>query len=280
MPKAKGKKQRPKVVPERANVPVARTAWSTAPAQIKTWRRCHRTMAEAASRYEPAGEGEWRLALMGDSITESWLGSAFCHPIGRARNVPKALADTLGQRWTRPLVLGIAADHTQHLLFRLKDGELSPAMATDPRMVSVVLIGTNNLGRGHSAAETAAGIEAVASHLLTATRGRVLVNAILPRGDAAKRVHADTLVGVDASGRARRSFAPLIGRTNAAFNASAGRLAARYPGRLQLIDCGEPFRLGDGVHVELMPDTLHPNAAGSRLWAGCLSNALTAWLSG
>ena len=44
------------------------------------------------------------------------------------------------------MVLGIAADHTQHLLWRLSNGELSAPMAADPNLIAVLLIGTNNLG--------------------------------------------------------------------------------------------------------------------------------------
>ena len=55
------------------------------------------------------------------------------------------LQETLGPRWGLPTVLGIAADHTQHLLWRLADGELSATMAADPQLVYVVQIGEQAL---------------------------------------------------------------------------------------------------------------------------------------
>ena len=223
--KKKGAKKKKGPEPEAAHLPVARTAWSTAAAQLKSWGRCHDILAAAATAYVP-GVATSRLALVGDSITESWRGTSICRTMGRCRGVPDVLAETLGKRWPQPVVLGIAADHTQHLLWRLAHGELSSAMATDPKIISVLLIGTNNLGRGHSAAETLAGIDAVAERLLTGTRGRLLVNALLPRGDAAKRKYADTRVGTTPEGAPHRQSRP---RSSALLTPAAAAALLRRP---------------------------------------------------
>ncbi|KAL1511369.1 hypothetical protein AB1Y20_006171 [Prymnesium parvum] len=262
-----------KSVREEAHLPVARTEWSTAPSQLKQWRRCHEVLVQEAQGYAPGARGA-RLVLIGDSITESWRGTSICRPIGRCRGVPDVLRETLASQWPSPAVLGIAADHTQHVLWRMMHGELTSAMRNDPMLISVLLIGTNNLGRGHSAAETVAGIDAVVDLLLKQTKGMVLVNALFPRGDAAKRKYADTVIGTAANGRPIRSFAPLIGNVNAALNASIAARRELYARRVTFIDCSEPFKLGQGVRTDLMPDTLHPNAQGYRLWADCLTPAL------
>ena len=48
-----------------------------------------------------------------------------------------------------------------------------------------------------------------------------------------------------------------------------------YPNRIGYVDCGQPYRNGEhDVRTDLMPDTLHPNAKGYMLWAGCLADAL------
>ena len=55
--------------------------------------------------------------------------------------------------------------------------------------------------------------------LLTNTRGRVLLNALLPRGDSERRPHAE-IIGRWADGRPRRSLSPSIARVNQRLNAS------------------------------------------------------------
>uniref|UniRef100_A0A7S3S1M9 SGNH hydrolase-type esterase domain-containing protein n=1 Tax=Emiliania huxleyi TaxID=2903 RepID=A0A7S3S1M9_EMIHU len=213
----RSKHHRGGVPPEPADAPVLRTAWSTRLVPhnefMGPWERCHATLVNDARAYRATGRPQ--IALLGDSITESWRGTGLCRKLGRCQGVPGVLQATLGARWPQPTVLGIAADHTQHLLWRLADGELSPAMASDPQLAFVVLIGTNNLGRGHTPKETVAGVVAVAGTLLNQTQGRVLLNALLPRGDGNKRKKAAPVVGSAADGSPVRSFSPLITKVNA-----------------------------------------------------------------
>ena len=56
---------------------------------------------------------------------------------------------------------------------------------------------------------------AVAGTLLNQTQGRVLLNALLPRGDGNKRKKAAPVVGSAADGSPFRSFSPLITKVNA-----------------------------------------------------------------
>ena len=266
--------------PEEADVPSPRTAWSGTPRFRRQWTACQKRMVEAAGLYVQAPADEHRLVLLGDSITESWRGASICVQMPRARAVPDVLARTLAARWPSPVVLGIGGDMTQHVLWRLSEGgELTPTMAADPRLVTVVLIGTNNLGRGHDATQTVAGVVAVARHLLEHTRGKVVLNALFPRGDGAKRSHAP-MTADPAGGPPRRTFLPLIARVNAALNASAsGALAKAFPGRLSYVDCSAVYfsrrpNADEEVKVRLMPDKLHPNALGHKIWAECLNDAI------
>ena len=50
--------------------------------------------------------------------------------------------------------------------WRMAHGELSAGMAADPRLLAVLLIGTNNLGRKHTPAQTVRGVLACARRLL------------------------------------------------------------------------------------------------------------------
>jgi len=103
-------------------------------------------------------------------------------------------------------------------------------MASDPQLAFVVLIGTNNLGRGHTPEETVAGVVAVAGTLLNQTQGRVLLNALLPRGDGNKRKKAAPVVGSAADGSPVRSFSPLITKVNAGLRSWAEADAPRRVG--------------------------------------------------
>lgn len=271
---------------ETSDVPSPRTAWSVHnKKELATWHSCHGALVSDATAYMAAPVTERRLVLFGDSITESWRGTSYGRKIPRAVGVRGVLNTTLGRRWPSPLPLGIAADCTQHLLWRMAHGELSPAMAADPRLTAVLLIGTNNLGKGHSVGETVRGIVACAHYLLNATRGRLLVNALLPRGDTRRGR------GSKRKGRGALGFVEDIAAVNAALNGSLqNELAVTFPERVRYVDCGASFHSvaqpmdtmkarRDVVRRELMPDRLHPNAAGHQLWGECLVGALVsaAW---
>ena len=62
---------------------------------------------------------------------------------------------------------------------------MAVVQARDPQLLVSLLIGTNNLGHGHPPEATGQGVIAVARRLLTVTRGKLLINALLPRGVAA-----------------------------------------------------------------------------------------------
>jgi hypothetical protein len=271
--------------------------------ELNTWRACHESMRIAAATYTPAVEQHKpRLVLFGDSITESWRGTSYCKTMPRTRGVPGVLNSTLAKHWPSPLPLAISADCTQHLLWRLQAGEFTPLMKNDPWLNVNLLIGTNNLGHGHSVGDTTRGILAVASYLLNATRTRLLINALLPRGDKRKRRHSRT-----ASSGTSHYTDDVVAVNSALEKAVASHLQRLYPSRVSYVDCGAPFYTqspakkstaadlglaaaasGAGpqagiapastrpeiVRRDLMPDRLHPNAAGHELWGACIVQAL------
>ena len=273
---------------ERATISSPRTPWSSRSAnQSRRWFAYQTSLVHDAATYK-SGKSS-RLVLMGDSITEAWRGTSYGSPTRRADGVPAVLNETLARQWPpKPLALAISGDQTQHVLWRVANGELNEAMATDPQLLVSLLIGTNNLGKGHLPEEAHAGVVAVARLLLERTRGKLLVNALLPRGDGRSLLPALCPPRCAKGGKPFKSFMPAVRKVNALLAASTASLAREFPGRVGYVDCGGPFlvsgaQAGGGgggeveeeeVPIELMPDRLHPNAMGHRLMAKCLGNAL------
>jgi len=268
---------------ERSDSASPRTPWSSRRRrQISRWHEYQQQLARVCSQYQPASpyDDRSRLVLLGDSITEAWGGTSYGEPVERAAGAPLVLQQTLAQRWMDPFVLGISGDQTQHLLWRLSHGELSGPMAADPRLLVVLLIGTNNLGAGHAPEDVARGVLAVANAVLNRTRGRVLVNALLPRGDGAHTLARLCPPRCNADGQPYESFTPAIHEVNSLVAAAIGRLARSSSLRARFVDCGSSFIAPEGteseVVKELMPDRLHPNARGHRIWARCLTDDIIA----
>ena len=228
--------------PELSTVESPRTSWSSKRAgQIGRWFDWQQQLAVEAANYQPSSpyDARARIVLLGDSITEAWRGSSYGEPRIDRAELPDVLQETLAQRWPSPLVLGISGDQTQHLLWRIAHGEISQGMADDPRLLVVVLIGTNNLAAGHSPEEVADGIHAVTERLLNSTRGRVLVNAVFPRGDGLRAPAQLCPPRCAKNGRPLRSFRPSIDRVNYLLNRSIqSKLQRDHPDRLRFIDCG------------------------------------------
>ncbi|XP_042874101.1 platelet-activating factor acetylhydrolase IB subunit alpha2-like [Penaeus japonicus] len=92
----------------------------------------------------------------------------------------------LWEKWFAPmhsLNFGIGGDQTQHVLWRLKNGELE---CIRPKAV-VVLVGTNN--HGHSAQEVAGGITEICHTIRDKQpKSYIIVLTLLPRGEKPNRL--------------------------------------------------------------------------------------------
>ena len=190
-------------------------------------------------------KGQTDVVFLGDSITESYRGTDFNQPCpqDRCAGVPAIFRKHFGRR---ALALGIAADETQHLLWRLKDGEMG---SLQPRAV-VVLMGTNNFGIGNmSSLEVAQGVAAVVEVLLQRDRSsEVLVMGVLPRAK-------------------HGTFRVRIRRANALLQTMCA-----HNNRLTFVDCSQVFMGPDRVlNRSRMDDLLHPNAVGlDAMFGECL----------
>ncbi len=137
--------------------------------------------------------------------------------------------------------LGIGGDRTQHVLWRLQNGNLE---GISPKL-AVVMIGTNNSG-SNTPQQIADGIKAILDELhKRCPKTKVLLLAIFPRGETPDD--------------ARRKV-----------NEAANQIIAKYADnqRVFYLDIGPKFLAEDGtLSREIMPDLLHLNQKSYTIWA-------------
>lgn len=174
-----------------------------------------------------AKAGNVDLLFMGDSITEGWGGA------GR-----KAW-----EKYFAPLKaanFGIGGDRTQHVIWRLRHGELE---GIQPKLM-VLMIGTNN---GDSAEDVALGIKTIIKDVSERSPAtRILLLAIFPRG--AKP-------------------------TDRVKNEATNKIIAGYADNRKVVymDIGPGFLQPDGtLTTDIMPDLLHLSEKGYQIWADAI----------
>jgi N-acetylglucosamine-6-sulfatase len=217
----------------RSTVPTARN-------ELAWWATRHQEkLDEVAARAAAV-----RLVFVGDSITHNW-----------ERRQPELWQAHYARHGA--LNLGYSGDRTEHVLWRLHNGEWPAEL--QPR-VAVLMIGTNNTGHGagQPAAETAAGIRLIVEDIRDrAPDTEIILLAIFPRGataDDPRRLRNDEI---------NRIIAGELG----------GRAKVHY------VDIGAVFLDADGNLPEsIMPDFLHPDTRGYELWAEALQPHLRAML--
>ena len=198
-----------------------------------------------------ADRGHVPLLFLGDSITEGWLGLGLTPDGGSAT----AAIWSARYRSRRAANFGIGGDHVEHLLWRLRHGELA---GIDPVAV-VLLIGTNNLGLDPPAA-IAEGIAAVVLEIRRrCPRSVILVMALTPRGVTI--------------GHGRMPISDLPDPRIAEINRLLAPLD-RLP-RVTLLDFGDLILGPDGrLDRALQPDYLHFSSLGYQRWAEAIEPTL------
>jgi lysophospholipase L1-like esterase len=185
-----------------------------------------------------AHQGDVDLVFVGDSITHGWDGP------GRAvwNNY---YSDRKAQN------LGVNGDRTQHVLWRLENGNLE---GIQPK-VAVLMIGVNN-SWGDSAQEIVAGVTAVVNKLQTKVPGiQILLLDILPNGQTFNEKRG-MLLQVNQTVRKLHDGKNII-----------------------YLPIGHYFLEQDGsISASIMPDYVHPSAAGYEIWASQMETTLASLL--
>jgi lysophospholipase L1-like esterase len=117
----------------------------------------------------------------------------------------------------------------------------------------MLMIGTNNLGNKQSPEDTILGITAIVKELREKLpESKILLLAVFPRG-----------------AKADDPFRAQIKQVNEAIAKLDDGKNVKY------LDIGEKFLAPDGeLTKEIMPDALHPNAKGYKIWADAVGPSL------
>jgi lysophospholipase L1-like esterase len=195
-----------------------------------SWMDLHHRFVERAK------QGNVSLLFLGDSITQGWNDNDVWKRFYGPRN---------------PANFGIGGDRTQHVLWRIQNGELD---GIEPKVV-VLMIGTNNASSA-SADEIAQGITAIVEELRhRLPNAKILLLGVFPRGE-----------NPDA--------------TREKLDAVNAKIAGLDDGtHVKFLDIGKKFLNEDGtISREVMPDYLHLSSKGYRIWADAMEPTLWSML--
>jgi len=180
--------------------------------------------------------GNCDIEFIGDSITQGWEG--------RGTNVWQ---EFYGRRKT--INFGVSGDRIQNVLWRFEQGQLDGIKAR----VAVVMIGTNNSNKDdNTEADILEGVTAIVQQIRTRQPDtKILLLGIFPRG---------------------KTFSPQRGKI-LQVNQALARLDDGS--HIFYLDFGAQYLENDGsISKSIMPDFLHPNEAGYRIWAKAIEPKL------
>lgn len=214
-------------------------ATTPAPRDPEGWKARHESMNRKAK------EEKWEVVFMGDSITQGWEGAG-----------KEVWKQYYGDRHAGNL--GISGDRTEHLAWRLINGNLE---GQTPK-VAVVMIGTNNLGNTkHSPEAVIKGIEKVVATIREQTPStQILLLGVFPRGEQPDNPFRAQIKQV---------------------NDSIRKLADEEDSHVHFLDIASAFLEEDGsLSKKVMPDFLHLSPAGYERWAMAIEPSLEKLLKG
>ena len=180
--------------------------------------------------------GDYDLEFIGDSITQGWEGAG--------KNVWQ---NYYGSR--KCLNFGVGGDRTQHVLWRFENGQLEGVKVR----VAVVMIGTNNSkNEDNTEADILAGVQAIVQQIRTRQPDtKIILLGIFPRGKTFSVQRGKIL-------QVNQALARLDDGKNILY-----------------LDFGSQLIENDGsISKNIMPDALHPNEAGYKIWAATIEPKL------
>lgn len=189
----------------------------------KGWLKRHEGFVEIAKK------GGVDVLFLGDSITDAWRGKA-AQPTWDKHFAPLKAAN-----------FGIGGDRTEHVLWRIQNGELEGIM---PKAV-VLMIGTNNTG-ANSAEQIAEGITVIVKTIREKSpQSKVLLLGVFPRDPKADTPRREKIKKIN----------EIISKLD------DGGKTVKY------LDIGDKFLQSDGTLTkDIMPDFLHLSARGYEIW--------------
>jgi beta-glucosidase len=197
----------------------------------EAWKKRHESFNARVAK------GKVDLLMIGDSITHGWESSG-----------KKVWEKYYSRR--NAVNLGISGDRTQHVLWRLENGNIK---GVSPKL-AVIMIGTNNAA-SNSAKEIYEGVAAIVAKLQKELpEMKILVLAIFPRG-----INDDD---------ARRKN-----------NMAANKMIAKLHNgkKVSFLDINAAFLAKDAKRTltkEVMPDRLHPREKGYGIWAKAMESKI------
>jgi lysophospholipase L1-like esterase len=194
------------------------------------WMEMHRSFLAQTKK------GPIDLLFLGDSITQGWNENTVWQRYYGSRHAAN---------------FGIGGDRTQHVLWRIQNGELD---GIEPKL-TVLMIGTNNLN-DDTPDEIAQGIKTIVAELRSRLpKTQVLLLGVFPRSPKP-----------DPARERIKTINEKIARLDDGSH-------VRY------LDISKAFLNADGtISPEVMPDYLHLSTKGYRIWAEAMEPTLWSML--
>jgi lysophospholipase L1-like esterase len=190
----------------------------------KGWMKRHEGFVEIAKK------GGVDVLFLGDSITDGW----------RKQQAWKKYFEPL-----KAANFGIGGDRTEHVLWRIRNGELD---GIKPKVI-VLMIGTNNTPY-NSAEQIADGVKMIIQTLHARTaESKILLLAVFPRAD--------------------RKTGQLVSKVD-----DINKIIAKVADQRHVLymDIGQKFLTPEGgMTKEIMPDYLHLSPRGYEIWGEAIA---------